>query len=34
MSPTWPFLLMFESRIERHLFCGIEALNDYMYFAS
>ena len=24
MGPTWPFLLMFESRVERHSFCGIE----------
>ena len=31
MGPTWPFLLMFESRVERHSFCGIETLNDYMY---
>ena len=31
MDPTWPFLLMFESRVERHSFCGIETLNDYMY---
>ena len=31
MGPTWPFLLMFKSRVERHSFCGIETLNDYMY---
>ena len=31
MGPTWPFLLMFESRVERHSFCGIETLNGYMY---
>ena len=34
MGLTWPFLLMFESRVERHSFYGIEALNDYMYSAS
>ena len=27
MGPTWPFLLMFESRVERHSFYGIETLN-------
>ena len=27
-------LLMFESRVERHSFCRIETLNDYMYSAS
>ena len=27
MGPMWPFLLMFESRVERHSFCGIETLN-------
>ena len=26
MGPTWPFLLMFESRIERHSCCCIETL--------
>ena len=31
MDPTWPFLLMFESRVDRHSFCGIETLNGYMY---
>ena len=31
MGPTWPFLLMFESQLERHSFFGIETLNDYMY---
>ena len=25
-------LLMFESRVERHSFCGIETLNGYMYY--
>ena len=25
---------MFESQVERHSFCGIETLNDYMYSAS
>ena len=34
MGPTWPFLHMLESRVERHSFCGIEALNGYMYSAS
>ena len=34
MGSMWPFLLMFESRVERHSFCGIETLNDYMFFAS
>ena len=34
MDPTWPFLLMFESQVERHSFCGIETFNGYMYFAS
>ena len=33
MDPTWPFLLMFESRVERYSFCGIETLNDHMYSA-
>ena len=33
MGPTWPFLLMFEYMVERHSFCGIEALNGYMYSA-
>ena len=33
MDPTWPFLLMFESRVERNSFCGIETLNGYMYSA-
>ena len=23
MGPTWPFLLIFESRVERHSFCGL-----------
>ena len=27
MGPMWPFLLMFESQVERHSFCGIETLN-------
>ena len=31
MGPTWSFLLMFESRIERHSSYGIEILNGYMY---
>ena len=30
MGPIWPFLLMFESRIERHSLCVIETLNGYM----
>ena len=34
MGPTWPVLLMFESRVERHSFYGIETLNGYMYFVS
>ena len=34
MGPTWPFLLMFKSQVERHSFCGIETLNGYMYSAS
>ena len=34
MGLTWPFLLMFESRVERHLFFDIEALKGYMYSAS
>ena len=34
MSPMRPFVLMFESRVEGHLFCGIEALNNYIYSAS
>ena len=29
MGPTWPFLLMFKSRVERHSFCVIETLNGY-----
>ena len=33
MGPMELFLLMFESRLERHSFYGIEALNDYMYSA-
>ena len=33
MGPTCLFLLMFESRVERHLFCDIETLNGYMYSA-
>ena len=33
MGPVGPFLLMFESRLERHSFYGIKALNDYMYSA-
>ena len=28
-----PFLLMFESRVKRHSFCGIETLNGYIYSA-
>ena len=31
MGPMWSFLLMFESRIERHSSYGIEILNGYMY---
>ena len=31
MGPMWPFSLMFESRVERHSFCGIETLNDYIF---
>ena len=34
MGSTWSFLLMFESWVKRHSFCGIEALNGYMYSAS
>ena len=34
MGPTWPFLLMFESQVERHSFCGIETLAGYMYSVS
>ena len=34
MSPTWPFVHMFESRVKRHSFCGIETFNGYMYSAS
>ena len=34
MGLTLPFLLTFESRVERHSFCSIEILNDYMYSAS
>ena len=34
MGPTWPFLLMFESRVEKHSFCDIETLNGYMYSES
>ena len=30
MGPTWSFLLIFESRVERHSFCGIETLNGHM----
>ena len=33
MGPMGPFLLIFESQLERHSFCGIETLNDYMYSA-
>ena len=33
MGPIGPFLLMFVSRLERHSFCGIETLDDYMYSA-
>ena len=33
MGPTWPFLLMFESRVEKDSFFGIETLNDHMYSA-
>ena len=33
MGPVGLFLLMFESRLERHSFCDIETLNDYMYSA-
>ena len=33
MGRTWPFLLMFESRVERHSSCGIETLNGHMYSA-
>ena len=32
MGPKWPFLLMFESWVERHSFYAIETLNGYMYF--
>ena len=31
MGPTWPFLPVSESRVERRSFCGIETLNEYMY---
>ena len=34
MGPTWPSLLMIESRVERHSFYGIETLNDFMCSAS
>ena len=34
MDPTWQFLVMVESRVERHSFCGIETLNGYMYSVS
>ena len=34
MGPKWPFLLMFESQVERQSFDGIETLNDYMYFVN
>ena len=34
MGPTWPFLLMFESRVERHSFYGIETLNGHVYSVS
>ena len=33
-GPDVPFLLMFVSRVERHSFCGIEAVNGYMYSPS
>ena len=33
MGPTWPFLLMLESRVVRHSCFGIKTLNDYMYSA-
>ena len=31
IGPIGSFLLMFESLVERHSFCGIETLNGYMY---
>ena len=31
-GPMWPFLLMLESQVERHSFCGLETFNGYMYF--
>ena len=34
MGPTRPFLLIFESRVQRQSFCGIKTVNDYMYSAS
>ena len=34
MGSMWPFLLTFEFLVERHSFCSVETLNDYMYSAS